>query len=105
MGAAHEGISDEEGRAWYKSIKKRRGSKIARVAVMRRMAVIIWQMLTKREEYRYERAVKRSRPKVNDPATACQTPDRESVLAEYTTAAAEKVAAGGSTGSSSLYSG
>ena len=32
-------------KAWYKRIKQRRGSKIARVAVMRRLATIIWQMI------------------------------------------------------------
>lgn len=32
-------------RAWYQAIKCRRGSKIARVAVMRRLATIIWHML------------------------------------------------------------
>jgi transposase len=38
-------------REWYKRIKRRRGSKIARVAVMRRLATILWQMLTRREPY------------------------------------------------------
>ena len=38
-------------RAWYVQIKKRRGAKIARVAVMRRLATIIWHMLTHREAY------------------------------------------------------
>ena len=32
-------------RQWYRRIKRRRGSKIARVAVMRRLATIIWAML------------------------------------------------------------
>jgi len=40
-------------RTWYQRIKKRRGSKIARVAVMRRLAVILWHMLSKREPYQY----------------------------------------------------
>ncbi|RPI81532.1 MAG: IS110 family transposase [Planctomycetaceae bacterium] len=39
-------------RGWYKRLKRRRGSKIARVAVMRRLATIIWHMLTKQERYR-----------------------------------------------------
>ncbi len=30
---------------WYQRIKKRRGAKIARVAVMRRLATILWHML------------------------------------------------------------
>jgi transposase len=38
-------------KAWYGRIKKRRGSKIARVAVMRRLATIIWQMLKHNEPY------------------------------------------------------
>lgn len=40
-------------RTWYQRIKKRRGSKIARVAVMRRLAVIMWHMLSKNEPYEY----------------------------------------------------
>jgi transposase len=38
-------------RAWYKRIKHRRGSKIARVAVMRRLCTVLWHMLTHRERY------------------------------------------------------
>lgn len=38
-------------RAWYLRIKRRRGSKIARVAVMRRLTTILWHMLQKREPY------------------------------------------------------
>jgi transposase len=38
-------------KAWYGRIKKRRGSKIARVAVMRRLATIIWHMLKHEEPY------------------------------------------------------
>jgi transposase len=38
-------------RAWYQRIKKRRGAKIARVAVMRRLAVVIWHLVKKREAY------------------------------------------------------
>jgi transposase len=38
-------------RQWYKRIKQRRGTKIARVAVMRRLATIIWHMLKHREPY------------------------------------------------------
>lgn len=39
-------------RAWYKEIRRRRGSKIARVAVMRRLATIIWQMVRRQQPYR-----------------------------------------------------
>jgi transposase len=38
-------------RQWYKRIKHRRGSKIARVAVMRRLATIIWHMLKRKQPY------------------------------------------------------
>lgn len=38
-------------RAWYRRLKSRRGSKIARVAVMRRLTTVIWHMLTYREPY------------------------------------------------------
>lgn len=39
-------------RRWYKQIKSRRGSKIARVALMRRLVTIIWHMLHHGEPYR-----------------------------------------------------
>src|SRR5579871_5861567 len=38
-------------REWFKRIKRRRGSTIARVAVMRKLAMIIWHMLSKRKTY------------------------------------------------------
>ena len=38
-------------RTWYQRIKKRRGVKIARVAVMRRLATIIWHMVKHRQTY------------------------------------------------------
>jgi transposase len=38
-------------RGWYRRIKRRRGAKIARVAVMRRLATIIWSMLQYRTPY------------------------------------------------------
>lgn len=38
-------------RAWYLGIKRRRGAKIGRVAVMRRLTTIIWHLLTQREAY------------------------------------------------------
>lgn len=36
---------------WYKRIKNRRGAKIARVAVMRRLATILWHMVKHRQPY------------------------------------------------------
>jgi len=38
-------------KAWYGRIKRRRGSKIARVAVMRRLATVIWHMVKHHEPY------------------------------------------------------
>jgi transposase len=48
-------------RAWFKRIKNRRGAKIARVAVMRRLTTIIWHMLVKKEKYRYDSPIKKHR--------------------------------------------
>lgn len=42
---------DKQMREWFKRIKRRRGSGIARVAVMRKVATIFWHMLTKRKTY------------------------------------------------------
>jgi transposase len=42
---------DPRMREWYRRIKLRRGSKIARVAVMRRITTIFWHMLTHQEGY------------------------------------------------------
>jgi transposase len=38
-------------KTWYGRIKRRRGSKIARVAVMRRLATILWHMVKNNEPY------------------------------------------------------
>ncbi|NQT39959.1 MAG: IS110 family transposase [Planctomycetes bacterium] len=38
-------------RNWYRRIKKRRGAKIARVAVMRRLATILWHMVKYEQPY------------------------------------------------------
>jgi len=42
---------DPKMRNWYRRIKLRRGSKIARVAVMRRLTTIFWHLLTYKEPY------------------------------------------------------
>ncbi len=38
-------------REWFQRIKRRRGATIARVAVMRKLATILWHMLSKRKTY------------------------------------------------------
>jgi transposase len=47
---------DPEMKAWHKKIKTRRGAKIARVAVMRKLATILWHILRwdKPYQFRYE---------------------------------------------------
>ena len=42
---------DTKLREWFKRIKRRRGSTIARVAVMRKLATIFWHMLSQRKTY------------------------------------------------------
>ena len=44
-------------REWFKRLKRRRGASIARVAVMRKLATVIWHMLSKRKTYAECRAV------------------------------------------------
>ena len=48
---------DARQREWFKRIKRRRGASIARVAVMRKLATVIWHMLTKRKTYAECRAL------------------------------------------------
>lgn len=47
---------DKQMREWFRRVKRRRGAKVARVAVMRKLATIIWHMLTKRIIYAQCRA-------------------------------------------------
>jgi transposase len=42
---------DKKIRDWYREVRKRRGSKTARVAVMRRLATIIWHMVKHQQAY------------------------------------------------------
>jgi transposase len=46
-------------RAWYRRIKARRGAKIARVAVMRRLSTIMWHMVQHQKPYQYQPLAKR----------------------------------------------
>jgi transposase len=74
---------DAKLRRWFKRIKQRRGAKIARVAVMRRLAVILWHMLSKQEAYVYGGVPERTRNKLDEPGAACEPPDRVAVVAAY----------------------
>src|SRR6516165_4612628 len=53
-------------RAWYQRLKRRRGSKVARVAVMRRTATIMWRMLSTGEPWRCGRA-RSEMPEADEP--------------------------------------
>jgi transposase len=44
-------------RDWFKRVKRRRGPTVARVAVMRKLATVIWHMLSKRQTYAECRAL------------------------------------------------
>ena len=44
-------------REWFKRIRRRRGASIARVAAMRKLATIVWHMLSKRKTYKECRAL------------------------------------------------
>lgn len=46
-------------RVWYRQIKRRRGSKVARVAVMRRLCTSLWHMLYHQQPYRSGAAVQK----------------------------------------------
>lgn len=58
---------DARMRAWYRRIKVRRGAKIARVAVMRRLTTIMWHMVKHQKPYQYEPVGRR---RADDPQSA-----------------------------------
>ncbi len=87
-------------RAWYQRIKRRRGSKIGRVAVMRRTATIMWRMLSTGEPWRPGHPGSESPAAASDPRQAHQWRPRRTVLSALL--ASEGEAGGSSTGSSSL---
>ncbi|MGH2604325.1 MAG: transposase, partial [Dehalococcoidia bacterium] len=96
---------DARMRAWYKRIKQRRGSKIARVAVMRRLAVIMWHMLSKQEAYRYGGQPERSRPAADEVYSEAQLAEHQRALLDSFERAKSPQGAEESTGSSSLLPG
>ena len=58
-----------------------RGAKIARVAVMRKLATIMWHMLHKREAWQPGSKPKPKR-RPEEPRTACEPIDRQAVSAD-----------------------
>lgn len=67
-------------RAWYQRIKRRRGSKIARVAVMRRTATIMQQMLTTGRAWQPGNVGSDTPSTTDDPRQAHPPQDRRTVL-------------------------
>jgi transposase len=63
---------------WYRRIKKRRGTKIARVAVMRRVATILWHLIKRQEPYR---PIEMSKTKAEDKFGVI-LPDRKAFFEE-----------------------
>ena len=76
-------------RAWYLRIKRRRGSKIARVAVMRRTAVILWRMLSTGEPWRPGAASSETAPATGDPRHARLWRPRRTMLSALSVSQAE----------------
>lgn len=69
---------DREMKDWYRRIKHRRGAKIARVAVMRRLTTILWHMLSTNQTYQEVRHAAKARSTPRGVAgtfeVPCQTP-------------------------------
>jgi len=53
-------------KAWYKKIKNKHGAKTARVAVMRRLATIIWHVLRWNKPYQFRYDPPTPAPKKGD---------------------------------------
>lgn len=90
-------------RTWYQRIKRRRGSKIARVALMRRTATIMWRMLSTGEAWRPGQAASETPSPASEAAPVRPRRGRRAVLSALV--AKETEAGGRSTGSSSLSQG
>jgi hypothetical protein len=90
-------------RAWYQRIKRRRGSKVARVAVMRRTATILWRMLRTGEPWRPGKAGVETPPATGGPRPAQEARDEQREPSDPSARAAEP--GRWSTGSSSLLAG
>jgi len=90
-------------RAWYQRIKRRRGSKIARVAVMRRTATIMWRMLHTGEGWRAGKAGAEMPRAAGDPGKTNSLRGERSKSSAPLASASE--CGGLSTGSSSLLAG
>jgi hypothetical protein len=69
-------------REWFKRVKRRRGASIARVAVMRKLATIIWHMLSKRRTYAECRALAEAGTSEGEQPNCAEAGRRGSATAE-----------------------
>ena len=90
-------------RAWYQRIKRRRGSRIARVAMMRRTATIMWRMLSTGEPWRPGKSDSGTPTADEDPRPV--RPRRRRLTVPSALITNETEPRGQSTGSSSLTAG
>jgi hypothetical protein len=90
-------------RTWYQRIKRRRGSKIARVALMRRTATIVWRMLSTGEPWRPGKAASETSSPASEAKPVRPRRGQRAVLSALV--AKETEAGCMSTGSSSLLTG
>jgi transposase len=90
-------------RTWYQRIKRRRGSRIARVAVMRRTATIMHRMLSKGEPWRAEKVDSAPSETENKPRRVQPRRRRKTVPSALVDRRVESPSS--STGSSSLPAG
>ena len=78
---------DRSMKDWSQRIKRRRGAKIARVAVMRRLATIIWHMLHDKRSYQQVRDQEQPRGTPRGVAGTCEeSPQRRLAAGERGTA-------------------
>lgn len=68
---------DRQMKDWYRRIKHRRGAKIARVAVMRRLTTILWHMLPTKQTYWQLRDAAKSRRTPRGVAGTFESPPRD----------------------------
>lgn len=61
-------------RAWYRGVKSRRGSKIARVGVMRRLATSIWSMVKHNAPFQPDAGFRANSPKTKSQSESTRGP-------------------------------
>lgn len=80
-------------RAFYQRVRSRRGAQIAIVAVARKIAILCWQLLTKQQDYAYQRPAHVARKLRGLELRAGATAQKSKPLGPRTGTAAEHTAA------------